>query len=273
MNQNKEDISKFISSLAPCCGGIRDVENGPLNEIGKLVTLSGIKNILPAVNSFCETIGLNFSEILKYDEAKNTNFSAKIKTIFDKYGSDKALYHSYHLPYGEIFKDLNPSRKLNILEIGIGSNNPKIASFMSNYHTPGSSLRALKEIFPNSQIFGADLDKDILFEEERIKTSFVDQLNASSFEEMHENFNKPKYDLIIEDGLHSIPASLNTLNFALKNTNDNGVIVLEDLCNDYNIWAIISSLLFIHGYNSQLITESTGLLLVIKNKPKRNKET
>jgi len=264
MNQNKEDISKFISTLAPCCGGIRDVKNGPLNEIGKLVTLSGIKNLLPAVNSFCETIGLNFSEILKYDKAKNTKFSAKIKRIFDKHGSDKALYHSYHLSYGEIFEDLNTSRKLNILEIGMGSNNPNIASFMSDCHTPGASLRALKEIFPNSQIFGADLDKDILFEEERIKTSFVDQLNVSSFEEMHDNFNKPKYDLIIEDGLHSIPASLNTLNFALKNINNNGIIVLEDLCNEYNIWAIIASLLSMHGFKCKLINDNTGLILVVK---------
>ena len=42
---------------------------------------------------------------------------------------------------------------------------------------PGASLRVWRDYFPNAIIYGADIDKDILFAEERIKTFYIDQLD------------------------------------------------------------------------------------------------
>jgi hypothetical protein len=79
---------------------------------------------------------------------------------------------------------------------------------------------------------------------------------------MHKNFNSPAYDLIVEDGLHSFVASLNTLNFALKYIKKGGVIVLEDLNNEGKFWNMIHGLLLDNNYNSRLIN-SNGLMLVV----------
>lgn len=87
---------------------------------------------------------------------------------------------------------------------------------MGSSARPGASLYAFKEYLPNANIYGCDIDKDILFENEGIKTCFVDQLDSTTFENISNSFGKIKYDLIIDDGLHSIGANLNTLLFALK---------------------------------------------------------
>lgn len=85
-----------------------------------------------------------------------------------------------------------------------------------------------------------------------------------TLEEMHKEFSSPQYDLIIEDGLHSFTASLNTLiNFALKYTKKKGgAIVLEDLSSAENLWNMVCSLLKVKGYNAKLIY-SGGLILVV----------
>ena len=114
--------------------------------------------------------------------------------------------------------------------------------------TPGASLRSFRDYLPNSNIYGADIDNDILFKEDRIKTCQVDQLDINSFNNFKNNFGDIKYDLIIDDGLHSIGANLNTLLFALNNINKNGWIVIEDILilNNWN------SINYILSQNSDL---------------------
>ena len=127
----------------------------------------------------------------------------------------------------------------------MGSDDPNAPSNMKMIYnktaggSPGASIRAIKELIPNANIFGADIDKNILFTEERIRTSFVDQPEFDSFKVMHQNFGNPKYDLIIEDGLHSTTSSIYTLAFALENISEDGIIVLEDLPNPKGIWNMI----------------------------------
>ncbi len=209
-----------------------------------------------------ELIDLKLPKIEKYTEDNGNETSEKIKELFNKHGSDKSTAHDYHLVYSEVFEKLNKTDPINILEIGIGSQNPSIPSRMCKLFKVGGSHKAYKEYFPNAQVFGADIDKDTLFSEDRIKTSYVDQLDPVTFEEMHKNFNSPAYDLIVEDGLHSFVASLNTLNFALKYIKKGGVIVLEDLNNEGKFWNMIHYLLVANNYNSRLIN-SNGLMLVI----------
>ena len=94
---------------------------------------------------------------------------------------------------------------------------------------PGASLRAWKDIFTNSTIFGADLDEGILFSEDRIETYPVDQMNPGSFDHLYSNCGSKDFDLIIDDGLHSPLANLNTLYFGLEHINVNGWVVIEDI--------------------------------------------
>ena len=52
-------------------------------------------------------------------------------------------------------------------------------------------MRALRDYFPNANIFGADIDKNILFNDQnRIKTFYVDQLDRKSVENLWENVGK-----------------------------------------------------------------------------------
>jgi len=52
-------------------------------------------------------------------------------------------------------------------------------------YKPGSSLRVWKDYFKNAEIYGADLDKTILFNnEDKIHTFYVDQLDSGSIKKM-----------------------------------------------------------------------------------------
>ena len=159
----------------------------------------------------------------------NNDFSNNLKEVLDKNGSDKANSHNYHIIYSYILNLLGIKNNLNILEVGMGTNNPSLISTMGSWGRPGASLYSWREYLPNSDIYGADIDKNILFESNSIKTSFVDQLDISTFINMQNNFGNPKYDMIIDDGLHSIGANFNTLLFALDNIKSGGWIIIEDI--------------------------------------------
>ena len=111
------------------------------------------------------------------------------------------------------------------MEIGLGTNNPTLVSSMGADGKPGASLRSFKQLIPSCQIYGADIDRDILFEESQIKTFFVDQLDYNTFN----NLPNIKYDLIIDDGLHQIGANFNTLLWSMKHLNKDGFIAIEDI--------------------------------------------
>ena len=114
---------------------------------------------------------------------------------------------------------------------------------MGENGTPGASIKALKEFLPNANLYGADDDKNILFQEERIKTCYVDQMNEKSFGGIKTAFGCIKYDLIIDDGLHNVCANLNTLQFALENLNVNGWVVIEDIGKmKYANWVVIDQI-------------------------------
>ena len=111
-----------------------------------------------------------------------------MKKYFNKYGSDKSSTHNYHLIYGSLFKKNNKVKK--ILEIGLGTDDEKIISNMGRYGKPGASVRAFRDFFKSAQIYGADIDKKILFKEDRINTFYVDQSNIKSLETLFKRLKK-----------------------------------------------------------------------------------
>ena len=147
-------------------------------------------------------------------------------------------------------KNLGIDGKLNILEIGLGTNNTDIPSNMGENGSPGASLKALKEYLPNANLYGADVDKTILFQEERIQTTYVDQMKKETFDDLKKAFENIKYDLVIDDGLHNVCANLHTLQFALENLNVNGWVVIEDIGKmKYANWVVID----------QIVSQGTNL--------------
>ena len=88
---------------------------------------------------------------------------------------------------------------------------------------PGASLYGWEEFFPNSCIFGADIDTDILFDTDKIKTFYCDQTNPESIKNM---WNKPQlnenFDIIIEDGLHKFHDNVCFFDNSIHKLNSNG---------------------------------------------------
>lgn len=124
---------------------------------------------------------------------------------------------------------------------------------------PGASLRAFKEFFPHAGIYGADIDKRVLFQEERIKTFFVDQTRPSSFLELRAAV-PPDLDLFIDDGLHSPDANIASLNFGLGKIRVGGWTIIEDIAlESVPIWEVVSAMLP-DRYRSHIFRARGGFL-------------
>jgi hypothetical protein len=94
---------------------------------------------------------------------------------------------------------------------------------------PGASLRVWKDYFPNATIYGADIDKDVLFEEPRIKTYYVDQLDPESIGEMWSEVGIKDFDFMIDDGLHTFEAGSTLFSNSISMLSKDGVYVIEDV--------------------------------------------
>jgi hypothetical protein len=170
---------------------------------------------------------MNFS----FDEKKAT----PLCEIMGRNKSDKGhadimnSYHNYTTFYYSIFKELR-HKKLRIFELGLGTNNPNVPSNMGIYGRPGASLYGWKEFFYNSEIFGADIDSDVLFNCDKIKTFYCDQTNPHIIKEMwNEDALKENFDIIIEDGLHTFHANVCFFENSIHKLNPNGYYIIEDI--------------------------------------------
>src|SRR5438045_9302449 len=83
------------------------------------------------------------------------------------------------MAYSALYTELC-DRALVVLELGLGSNRPDMPSNMGVFGAPGASLRGWRELFPHARVYGADVDRRILFQEDRIKTFYCNQLDPSS---------------------------------------------------------------------------------------------
>lgn len=123
-----------------------------------------------------------------------------MKELFDKYDCDKASKHSYELVYEKDFEKLK-NLPINILEIGVFK---------------GNSIKVWLEYFPNATIYTIDTfqrvphtDVDVL-QDPRVIWKECDSLSV----ETRDLWKDIKFDIIIDDGLHtSIANKLTFLNF------------------------------------------------------------
>jgi hypothetical protein len=219
------------------------------------ITIQTINQIFPLLSNFARVQREKHSDvrdIQKFTESSEDLQAAdELKKFLDRYGSDKANVHNYHLLYGPLLKKRD--RILRLLEIGIGTNNVQMLSNMGPGGRPGASLRAFRDFLTNAEIYGADIDKRILFEEEKIKTYYLDQTQFRSFEHLS-TLIPAEFDLIIDDGLHSPSANINTLLFGLTKIKIGGWLVIEDIALDaIPVWELVAALLSAN-YTAQIFT-------------------
>jgi hypothetical protein len=168
--------------------------------------------------------------------SKNMGYLAD---LCDFYGSDKGSNSSFGRPYVwdphryTDFYEMVFQNKQNtvrrVFECGIGTSNVRIPANMGVGGRPGASLRAWRDYFPNADVYGADIDVRVLFEEERIQTFYFDQLDFISIESATQNFQSESFDFMVDDGLHTFEAAL-TLFLAINRLlSPDGIYVIEDV--------------------------------------------
>jgi cephalosporin hydroxylase len=187
--------------------------------------------------------------------------AAELKELYDHYGSDKAGNHDYHLVYGSLLSDRMSVTAL--LEIGLGTNNPRLVSNMGKRGRPGGSLRAFRDFLPKAQVYGADIDRQILFEEDRITTFFVDQTDPASLTALADLIGN-HFDLIIDDGLHSPAANLAVLDFGLGKLKIGGWLVVEDIrAEALPIWQLTAAIMP-RQFEARVVTARKAALFVVQ---------
>ena len=174
---------------------------------------------------------LGHYEETKFSYITNSNSNSKLTELMNYYGSDKGgknNHHNYADFYSEIFFHRRNEIK-SFLEIGLGTNNVNLPSNMGIDGVPLASLRAWRDYFKNAQIYGADIDKSILKNEERIKTFFVDQTNPESIKKLFNSIGELKFDIILEDGLHEYNANICFFKNSIDYLKTNGIYIIEDI--------------------------------------------
>jgi hypothetical protein len=207
------------------------------------LTFLAAQQAFPLLEMLVEETSACRSRMLKAQDFCETGeertAAEEIKKLFDHYGSDKATDHDYHFIYGAILARMKSVR--SILEVGLGTNNTDVVSNMGAMGKPGASLRAFRDFLPEASIYGADIDRRVLFEEERIRTFFIDQTNLGSFVDVEALGG---FDVVIDDGLHSPSANLAVLLLGIRRIRTEGWIVIEDIpAKALPVWKVVGSIL------------------------------
>jgi hypothetical protein len=167
------------------------------------------------------------------------NQSDLLSHLCDKYGSDKGEIrtsghpypwpsHTYSDFYSRLFSHCRQNVK-KVFECGIGTNHPALLSSMGVDGKPGASLRVWKDYFPSATVYGADIDRDILFEEDRIKTFYMDQLDPKTITAYWEKVGEGDFDFMIDDGLHTFEAGICLFEHSVPYLKKEGIYVIEDV--------------------------------------------
>jgi hypothetical protein len=145
--------------------------------------------------------------------------------LIDNTRTDKNTCHSYLPVYQKLFESKKYDNN-NILEIGIGA--PK------QNKENGGSIQLWHDYFENSIIYGLDIyDISVMNEEiinkERIK--LYTSVDAYDKEFIQNTFikNSIKFDILIDDGPHTLDSMIFFVKHYLPLLKDDGILVIEDI--------------------------------------------
>ena len=175
------------------------------------------------------------TKALPFDETVAT----PLCRIMGAHGSDKGSaditksWHNYTTLYHSLLKDRR-TEITRVFELGIGTTDVSIPNNMGPNGKPGASLRGWAEYFPQARIFGADIDKRILFEEGRIKTYHCDQLDRIAIRSMWLRADLQEgVDLLVDDGLHTYEANVCFFENSIHKVRKGGLYIIEDIHTTY----------------------------------------
>ena len=155
--------------------------------------------------------------------------------IMGRYKSDKGhknietCKHNYTTLYYNLFQQLQ-KLPIRVFELGLGTNNVNLPSNMGAMGVPGASLYGWAEFFSEAKIFGADIDTQILFQTDRIKTFYCDQTKPEIIASMWQTpALRENFDIIIEDGLHTFKANVCFFENSAHKLAKGGYFIIEDV--------------------------------------------
>lgn len=123
---------------------------------------------------------------------------------------------SYFAAYDFCFRDFK-DKEIQLLEIGVSE---------------GGSLAAWQQYFPHARIVGIDRDESCKrFEGGNIRVFIGDQTDVDFLKKVNEAAGG--FDIIIDDGGHTMRQQIVSFNTLFPLLNDNGVYVIEDLHTSY----------------------------------------
>lgn len=143
-----------------------------------------------------------------------------INDIFDKYpllndsmyGTDKGTIHSYIDFYEKTFETLK-EKPVSVLEIGIRQ---------------GASLFLWSEYFKEcSIIIGIDIDQTNL--QKMWQSNKIQYIFQNAYDLNFYNSIKEKFDIIIDDGPHTLESQCFSLSQYIKKLNPDGILIIEDI--------------------------------------------
>lgn len=239
-------------------------------------SMSHTQNHVGVLLNIMKLTGKKIVEIVPDDDVIKkhdlTNEIENLKNLFNQHKSDKHFLNQYEKIYGYVFNVLQKKNDIKkVLEIGLGTRNKQVPGNMTwnNFSECGGSIRAWRDYLPTTQIYGCDVDRTALFQEERIKTYFVDQLSPKTFDDLLVETGG-EFDVIIDDGLHYVHANLNSFAFALRALKAGGVFVLEDVDIMYSkenhlFWQMVGGLLPSH-YHYEIIKCKMAHVVIFQKK-------
>lgn len=147
----------------------------------------------------------------------NEIFANQIRDALNASYSDKASIHEYHKVYAHI---LDGRAVVNFLEIGLFLN-----------ELPHTDLNAWSVIYPEANIYGADVKTSQLFNRDNIQTMYADQSNDESLTALKAAF-PVEFDVIIDDAQHMYGPTINTFVNLFPALKSGGVYMIEDCQGD-----------------------------------------
>lgn len=196
-----------------------------------------------------------------------------------KHGTDKSSLDHYYTQFYQKYFDIYISNPKKILELGIYTTTKS-----TDLETSGASLKTWSEYYPQSDIYGLDLS-DFSVLDNNYKNIHTLPCNTEIRKNgevyklqnpwLREIYTDPKYkliggnvgleeiinkfggdfDIIIDDGPHTMSGQQIFLGYMFKYLKSGGVFVIEDLCtSNISKWG--------PTYNSHPTTDKTTLWMI-----------
>lgn len=164
---------------------------------------------------------LHVRDIVASFDVRQHSFDNPLCRIMASFGTDKGgPWHNYGLLYHALFEGVRHA-DLNLFEFGVGPNR--------------GSILGWEQYFSKARIYAADIDRTLLFQTPRTSCFFVDQTDPATLDALFasEALRDVQFDIIIDDGLHTPAANMQTFHYAYERLRDGGVYIIEDVMAPY----------------------------------------